>query len=143
MDLGTQDSEPYALVLYDSTCGLCNRAVRFIADRDSRRRFCFAPLGSRIARSAMATASLDPGTRDAVVLAERGRVYTRSSAALRIARGLRMPWPLLYAFIVVPPPIRDAVYRFVAGNRHRLGTACVAPSEAVRERLVSEGWEGP
>lgn len=32
---------------------------------------------------------------------------------------MRAPYPLLYAFIVVPEVVRDAVYDFVARNRYR------------------------
>ena len=48
------------------------------------------------------------------MLVENGRVWTRSAAALRVARGLTFPWPLAYVFIVVPRPLRDWVYNRVA-----------------------------
>ena len=42
-----------------------------------------------------------------MVLIDDGCVYVRSDAALRIARGLRFPWPMAYALIAVPRFIRD------------------------------------
>lgn len=48
---------------------------------------------------------------------EGGRAQMRSTAALLIARRLRFPWPMLYAFIVVPRPIRDWIYDFIASHR--------------------------
>ena len=98
-----------AVVKFDGACNLCNASVRFIAARDRRGVFTFAPLESAAPSS--------------IELVEDGRTYTKSAAALRIARRLRFPWPLAYALILVPRPLRDAVYDFVASRRHQL-TVC-------------------
>jgi predicted DCC family thiol-disulfide oxidoreductase YuxK len=42
-------------------------------------------------------------------------------------------------FLVVPVPIRDAVYRVVAAIRHRLAgqsNACDVPPPAIRARMI-------
>ncbi len=65
------------------------------------------------------TVGLGQVSTDTIVFIERGRGYLRSTAALRALRYLRFPWPLLYAFIVVPPFLRDPVYNLVAHNRYR------------------------
>jgi predicted DCC family thiol-disulfide oxidoreductase YuxK len=53
------------------------------------------------------------------VFIEDTRAWLRSEAALRIARQLTWPWPALYAAIIIPRPIRDAVYGFIAWRRYR------------------------
>jgi predicted DCC family thiol-disulfide oxidoreductase YuxK len=62
---------------------------------------------------------LDKRRLDMLVFVENGRCYLRSTAALRAIRYLRFPWPLLYAFIVVPQFLRDPVYNLIAHNRYR------------------------
>jgi predicted DCC family thiol-disulfide oxidoreductase YuxK len=57
--------------------------------------------------------------QEMLVLYENGRCYLRSTAALRALRYLRWPWPVLYAFIIVPPFLRDPVYNLIAHNRYR------------------------
>jgi predicted DCC family thiol-disulfide oxidoreductase YuxK len=77
---------------------------------------------------------------ESVVLIEAGRVYERSTAALRIARRLSGLWPLVTALLLVPRPIRDAVYRFIARHRYRwFGKTdqCWAPTPDLRARFVS------
>ena len=59
------------------------------------------------------------GTFTDTVLLDSDGVHVRSAAALRIVRGLRSPYALLWLGIVLPRPIRDAVYDLVACNRHR------------------------
>lgn len=127
------------LVLFDGVCNLCNVAVRFIIDRDPAARFRFASLQSSAARSQLDRIPGDAPRPDSIVLVEHGRLFTRSTAALRIARRLRFPWPLLFALIVVPRPLRDAVYDYVARNRYRWfgrREACLVPTAEVRGRFL-------
>lgn len=130
---------PGAIVLFDGTCAFCEGSVRFIAKRDPRGYFRF---GASQSASAVALLAEHGITRDAarsIVLIEGGQVYLRSTASLRIARRLGFPWSLAGVFLIVPRPIRDAVYRIVAAVRHRLAgssNACEIPPPEIRERLI-------
>ena len=76
---------------------------------------------------------------DSVVLIEDGRVYTRSTAALRIVRRLVFPWPLIYALMVVPRPLRDMVYDLIARHRYwwfGKRDACMVPTPEIRARFL-------
>ena len=50
-----------------------------------------------------------PDTVDSVVLIENGKAYTKSAAALRIAKKLDGLWHLLFLLILIPRPIRDGI----------------------------------
>lgn len=56
---------------------------------------------------------------DTFILLENGRTYDRSTAALRTLRLLGGLWPLVYSLILVPRPLRDAIYTFVARRRRQ------------------------
>lgn len=108
----------HAVVLFDGDCALCHRSVRLIARHDRPGEFRFAPLGGATARTRLGTAA--PGARSGatVVLIEAdGRVFTRSTAVVRIASRLDWPWRALAILRLVPAPLRDVVYEVVA--RHR------------------------
>ncbi len=111
--------EDSGIVLFDGVCNMCNGAVDFILQRDSAGRFKFASLQSEAAQAIYARHGRKPGDLSTMALVEDGKIYTRSTAALRIARRLDGLWPLMYGFIVVPPILRDAIYRWVAANRYR------------------------
>jgi predicted DCC family thiol-disulfide oxidoreductase YuxK len=134
------------VVLFDGVCNLCNGAVRFIIDRDPAGRFRFASLQSLAAREVLGAATVEEPLPDSIVLVERDRVTTRSTAALQIARRLQFPWPLLYAFIVVPRRLRDAVYDVVARNRYRWfgrREVCMVPTPGMMVRFLgAEATEG-
>ena len=126
------------VVLFDGTCNFCNAAVQFIVDRERDDALQFASLESAVAAELLADA---PKARDAdtIVLVEDGRVYTHSTAALRIARRLRAPWRWLTAFALVPAFVRDAVYRGFARRRYRWfgkSETCRVPTPELRSRFL-------
>ena len=137
-------SEPvagHAIVLFDGVCNVCNSSVNFIIKHDRRRYFLFAPLQSPRGRELQAHFDLDAERLDTIVLIEDGRVYLRSTAALRIARRLGGRYRLLYAFTVIPSPVRDFGYDWFARRRYRWfgrRNACMAPAEDVRDRFLPD-----
>ena len=125
--------------LFDGVCNLCNRSVAHIIRNDPAGRFHFASLQSSVARSLGSKFGFDPATLDTIVLIENGCVYTRSDAALRIARRLQGPSRHWYLASVIPRPVRDALYDWVSRNRyHWFGrrAACMVPGPGVRERFL-------
>jgi predicted DCC family thiol-disulfide oxidoreductase YuxK len=127
------------VVLFDGLCHLCSGTVRFILPRDRARRFRFAPLQSEAGRHLLEASGIEPDPTGTIVLIEGPRAWTRSTAVLRIARGMSGLWPLFYLFIAVPRPLRDWVYEIVARNRYRWfgrRDQCFLPGEEDRERFV-------
>lgn len=110
--------DEHAIVLFDGICNLCNGSVTFIMDRDPEGYFRFAPLQSDVAQDLLRD-SAKSKSLSSLVLLEGGQCYSRSTAVLRIARRLRGGWPLLYFLIILPRPIRDYLYSWVASNRYR------------------------
>lgn len=128
-----------AILLYDGGCGFCTRSVLFVFARDPAGRFRFASLQSAFGRRLLGEHGV-PLDVDTVVLVDGGRAYVRSTAALRVGRGLRWPWSWLAALgFVVPRPLRDAAYRGFAKRRHRLfgrEDHCANPSPELRSRML-------
>lgn len=126
------------VILFDGECNLCDRFVLFVIDRDPGSQFAFAPLQSAVALRLLQHHQV-PDDRSTVVLAEDGQVYIRSTAAIRIVSRLGTPWSLCRALLVVPRPVRDSVYDWVARNRHAwFGTrdVCRMPTPDVRARFL-------
>jgi predicted DCC family thiol-disulfide oxidoreductase YuxK len=137
----TESTDGHDIVLYDGVCNYCNASVRFVIARDPPGRYRFAALQSDVGKSLLADHHLPPASMETVVLIEGGKVYTRSTAALRVARRLTGAWPLLYVFIIVPRPIRDWCYGVFARNRYRWfgrTDACQIPSPEVRQRFMDQ-----
>ena len=129
-----------AIVLFDGVCNFCDRSVNFIIERDPGGYFKFAPLQSEIGEKLLAENGVDKVETDSVVLIEDGKVYTHSTAALRVARRLEGAWKWFYYLIFVPRPIRDAFYKIFAKYRYRLfgkKDECMLPSPEIRARFLA------
>jgi predicted DCC family thiol-disulfide oxidoreductase YuxK len=128
------------VILFDGVCNLCNGFVQFVVKHDPAGRFQFASLQSETGRDLLAKHGLPAiAEPETVVLIEQGQAYTHSTAALRILRQLREPWAWLYAAILLPRPLRDWVYRFVARHRYQWfghRDACMLPTPALRQRFL-------
>src|SRR5687767_10138949 len=107
------------LVLFDGVCNFCDATVQFVIKRDPAARVRFASLQSQFARKILAKMGHSDPPLSSIVLIENGQLFTRSTAALRISRHLKHPWPLLYAFVIVPPFVRNGIYNWIARNRYR------------------------
>jgi predicted DCC family thiol-disulfide oxidoreductase YuxK len=133
------DTRNHGVLLFDGVCNLCNGFVNFVIDHDPDGYFKLGALQSEEAQPYLEAYSIDPEALESVVLIEDGVAYHRSTAALRVARHLTGPWPLLYAFIVVPPPLRDLVYRWIAQNRYDWfgrRDQCRMPTPELQQRFL-------
>ena len=132
-------SETETIVLFDGVCNLCNGSVQFLLRRDRRRRFRFAALQSAAGRALLERHGLPTETLETIVVLEGGRARVRSDAALHLARRLPWPWPVLAAFWILPRPLRDALYGFVARHRYRWfgrTESCMLPTPEVADRFL-------
>ncbi len=128
-----------AILLFDGVCNLCNGSVQWVIARDPHARFRFASLQSDAGRALLARHGLPADALDTVVLVDGDARYTKSDAAIEVARRLGGPYRLAAAAKLVPRPLRDAVYDWVARNRYaRWGRsdACWVPTPELRDRFL-------
>lgn len=107
------------VVLFDGVCNLCSSSVQFILKRDKKNQFLFGSLQGQYGQATLQKYHLPPDEFNSFMLIENDQLYTRSTGALRMLKHLGGAWSLLYAFIIVPRFIRDAVYNWIARNRYR------------------------
>ncbi|MBV8251182.1 MAG: thiol-disulfide oxidoreductase DCC family protein [Chitinophaga sp.] len=127
------------IILFDGVCNFCNASVNFVIRHDRQGYFRFAPLQSAIAADLSQQYGFDTSAQSSFILVENGKVYTKSTAALRVAKKLNFPVRLLYIFMIVPAFIRNGVYSWIARNRYRWfgkKDACMVPTPDIRSRFM-------
>ena len=138
--MGTTDTIAQKdVLLFDGVCNLCNGAVNFIIDHDPNGHFQFAALQSEFGQERLKELGFNTEEFDSLVLLSEGKVYKKSTAALRIARKLNGLYPLLAVFLIVPPFIRNWVYDVIGRNRYRWWgkrDSCRMPTPELRQRFV-------
>lgn len=127
------------IVLYDGTCGLCARSVRWILRHERDHELRFAPLQGETTAALRARHPGIPMTIDTVVFVDGERAHLRSKAFLHLASHLRAPWRWAHAVRWFPGFVLDLGYRLVAALRYRIWgrvDACELPSPAQRARFL-------
>lgn len=112
-------ASPHGLILFDGVCVLCSWGCRFVNKRDRRRYFRFVPIQLEEGRTLAQQLGIDPDRPDSFAFIANGKGFAKSDAVLRIARELPY-WGWTSVFLLIPRPLRDAVYDVVARNRYRL-----------------------
>jgi len=129
-----------AIVLFDGVCNLCSNSVQFVIKREPAGHIQFASLQSAIAQELLLPfPAVSAEELHSMVVIEYGKVYTRSTAALRITRHLKGAWPLLYALMIIPRFIRDSVYNYIATHRYQWfgkKDACWVPTPELKGRFL-------
>ncbi|MEM8929536.1 MAG: DUF393 domain-containing protein [Acidobacteriota bacterium] len=111
-------------LFYDGTCGVCHWAVRFVAERDRRGHFRFAPLDGDTFRQSVPDAAQNTLPDSIVVTTDDGRLLVRSTAVIHILWRLGGLWrPVAAVLAVIPRALRDAGYASFARIRKRLVAA--------------------
>lgn len=133
------NNSDYAIILFDGYCNFCSNSVRFIHKRDYQNYFRFAGLESKEGEELVNQYTEGERSFNSVILIEDNKLYSESTAALRITRKLSGLWPIFYVLILVPKGIRDAVYRLIARKRYEwFGKKenCFIPEKELKERFL-------
>ena len=127
------------IILFDGYCNLCNGMVQFIIKHDPEKKFKFAALQSDKGKALQEAVGLNQHTTDSIVLI-KGQVYfTKSTAALLIAKELNRGWRLWSVFLIVPRFMRDVLYDVVAKSRYRIfgkKEECMLPTKENKVRFL-------
>ena len=107
------------IIVFDGLCNLCSATVDFIAARDPGNAFTFVPMQSPRGQAILKKHGLSIDRVDTFLLIGNGGALVRSDAAIAIAAELGRPWNFLTVLRLVPRPVRDRVYSFVARNRYK------------------------
>jgi predicted DCC family thiol-disulfide oxidoreductase YuxK len=132
-------SDEGPVCVMDANCALCARSAMWIARNDHRGEFRIVPLQSDLGAALMQHYGLDPDDPNSWLFLEEGRAYSGLDALAHVGRRLGGIWRSLSVVLILPRPVRNVLYRFVARNRYRwFGTAnlCFVPDPEVRKRLI-------
>lgn len=133
-----------AVIVFDGVCVLCNGWVGFLLRRDRCGRYRYAAMQTDAGRALLDAHGLDPDDPGSFLLIEHDdahapRVSMNSDAVRRVLVGLGGIWRLAHAIALVPRPLRDAAYRWLARNRYRWfgrHDACSLPAPEHRQRFL-------
>lgn len=127
------------IVVFDAQCLLCDGWVRFLLRHDRRRALRFASIQGTNGRALLGRAGLQIDGLQTLLLVDGDRSWQHTAAILRVLHALGWPWRLAWAAWLIPAPLRDALYRWLARNRYRWfgrSDVCLMPSPDHAQRFL-------
>ena len=139
-----REAEAKAIVLYDGVCGLCNRAVQFLLKRDRLDRLQFASLQSDLAAKVLNRHGMNPKGLDTVYAVlnygePNETLLAKGDAFLFFAGVIDGVWSVASVVKVVPRPVRNWLYDFVARHRYQVfgkSESCMLPDPKQRHKFL-------
>ena len=134
-----EKSKTQPIVLFDGLCHFCDHSVQFILKRNSGKNLLFSSLQSESVKEFLSDKPNEFQSIDSILYVYQNKIFTKSSAALKIAKELNAAWFLLSVFWIVPKFIRDFFYDIIAKNRYQwFGKKefCSIPSKEEKDRFI-------
>ena len=113
--------------------------MNFIIDHDKKDVFRFAALQSEKGREILKKFNTVNLNLESVILIDGKTVYSKSTAALKIAKELNGAVKAMYPFIIFPKFLRDFIYEVIAKYRYNLfgkRETCRVPTEDEKSKFL-------
>ena len=128
------------IILFDGVCNLCDSAVQFVIQYDTKDVFRFVALQSELGQEILKHIGINPKNIDSIILYEPGvAYYYKSSAAIKIAQNLGGFWHFGTVFKIIPTAIRNQLYDYIAKNRYKWygkKESCMIPTQELKAKFL-------
>jgi predicted DCC family thiol-disulfide oxidoreductase YuxK len=129
------------VVLFDGDCVLCNSGAQALMRADPTAKFKLGTIQSDEGKKLLEWHGIDTEAPDTFILSDGPQLYVRSTAYVRILWSLALPYKCVAGLCwIVPRPVRDAMYNWVARNRFKMfgkQSTCVLLTKAQRAHCWS------
>ena len=118
--------------------------MMFVIKRDKKRQIRYATIQSKQGKKLMNKYGIEETYLGSLIFIDEGKVYLRSTGALRLCLYLKGLWPLLYVFIIVPPFVRNTFYDTVSKYRYSLfgkQEKCMVPTLELKSLFLDDEYE--
>ena len=128
------------IILFDGVCNLCDSAVQFVIQHDTKDLFRFVALQSELGQQIIKHIGINTQNIDSIILYEPGiAYYYKSEAALQIARNLGGFFHFGTVFKIIPTSIANQVYDYIAKNRYKWygkNESCMIPTAELKAKFL-------
>src|SRR5436190_18213285 len=127
------------VIFFDGICNYCNAIINFIIRQDKRKIFRYATFQSNAGQKILKESKLPTQIFESFLLLDKGKLYSKSTASLRLYN--KLPWFCKWTqlFWIFPGFIRNGVYDIIAKNRYKWfgkREECMVPTAELRERFL-------
>jgi len=127
------------IILFDGICNFCNYWVNFILKHDKSGTIRFASLQGENGKKIQTELNINSSKIDSVILVFNQKAYFYSDAVIGIGQQMGGIYKASILFKIVPRPLRDFIYKYIAKNRYSWfgqRDACMIPTKEVKSRFL-------
>jgi len=128
------------IILFDGVCNLCNSSINYVIDHDKNDVFRFVSLQSDLGKTIQDYLGIENTSLDTIILYIPDEAYyIKSTAALKVINEFSGVWKLTQLLLILPSPIRDLVYNYVAKNRYKWygkENSCRIPTPELKTKFL-------
>ncbi|MBH38179.1 hypothetical protein CL658_04010 [bacterium] len=128
------------IICYDGICNFCNRWIFLLLKLDKKNRFKYLWLQSETAKALLRKHQFDTTKLSTIVYLNKGKLYTKSTAVIKILSDLKGFWVLSKILLLIPTIIRDTLYIIIARYRYQLfgkKSSCKRPDVNHENQFIS------
>jgi predicted DCC family thiol-disulfide oxidoreductase YuxK len=132
------------ILLFDGVCNLCNGSVLFVIKRDKKKQIRYAAIQSEQGKMLMEKYGIEEAYLGSLIFIDEGKVYLRSTGALRLCKYLKGLWPMLYLLVIIPPFIRNFFYDTISKYRYKLFgkyETCMVPTNELKSLFLDDTFQ--
>lgn len=133
--------QSHDIILFDAVCVICNGWAKFLIKYDKKIQFKLISAQSELGTALLKHYQMSTEHYTTMVVIKDGKLYTESTALLKVMQHLGFPFSLMNAGYFIPRFIRDFLYRLVALNRYKLfgkTDSCLIPSHENKRHFLEE-----
>lgn len=127
------------IILFDGVCNLCDTSIQFVIRQDKNDRYRFISLQSELGQKIIIYLGI-PINNDSVILYEPGKAYYyKSDVAFKILKDMGGIRKALLVFSILPKPLLDSIYDYVAKNRYKWfgkKESCMIPTPEIKSKFL-------
>jgi predicted DCC family thiol-disulfide oxidoreductase YuxK len=129
------------IILFDGVCNLCNASVQYVIKHDEKDVFRFVSLQSELGQKIQKHIGIADKNIDSIVLYQPGiAYYYKSTAIIEITKSLQGFFNYGLLFRILPTPLRDIVYDYIAKNRYQWygkKESCMIPTPELKAKFLA------
>ncbi len=96
------------MIYFDGYCVMCSTFVQFLIRVDKKKRLSYI------------SQNLSPNeTPETIIVTIADKTFHKSDAVLKILPQLTWYWFWVKVFFIIPKPLRDKMYDWIARNRYK------------------------
>lgn len=129
----------FSYIIYDGSCGFCNKTIMFFAKNDTRDKLKFVSNLSDFGMGLLSKHKINGLESSTIIFLEDEKKIFIKSVAIRSIL-LRLPFYKLigHLMFLFPQKITDFIYDFISRNRKKIikNSTCEIPNIEIRRKFI-------